>query len=313
VSQGVLPGPEQAARPPVTGLALGGGSARGWAHIGVLKALRDRGIEPDIVAGTSIGALVGAAYVVDYLDDLEAWTRQLRWQDVVSYLDIRLDGGLIAGDRLFDFLRLGITERAVEDCPRAFAAVATDLASGHEVWLRSGPILEAVRASSALPGLFIPVRRGHRWLVDGGLVNPVPVSVCRALGADLVIAVDLNADLLSRHPLTLEDPDPTGEAGAAGGWSERLGELMARLLPGKAASGEELPSILEVMARSLNIMSVRITRSRMAGDPPDVLLTPRLARIGLMEFHRAAEAIDEGAEEVERSDDLAEWLGAPRG
>ncbi|MBU4499706.1 MAG: patatin-like phospholipase family protein, partial [Gammaproteobacteria bacterium] len=184
---------------PRIGLALGGGSARGWAHIGVIRALKDAGIEPDIVCGTSIGALVGAAYVGGELDRLEDWVRSLRPQTVVSFLDFSLNGGLIKGDKLIDFFRSHFVDREICDLARPFGAVATDLRRGREVWLRDGRVTDAVRASIALPGLFTPVLRDGNWLVDGGLVNPVPVSLCRAMDADIVIAVDLNADLLGRH------------------------------------------------------------------------------------------------------------------
>lgn len=296
---------------PRIGLALGSGSARGWAHIGVIRALRAHGIEPDVVAGTSIGALVGAAMVTDALEPFGDWVERLTWREVVGMLDVRFNGGLINGERLLDALESMIPERSIEDCGVPYGAVSTDLASGNEIWLREGSILAAVRASIALPGLFAPAERDGRWLVDGGLVNPVPVSLCRALGAEVVIAVDLNSDLLRRHaipdPLSPVESDvsPSDEEEGGGLWLRQLTRLLGR--QGGKKRDIEWPSILEVVARSLNIMSIRITRSRMAGDPPDVLLSPRLAHIGLMEFHRAKEAIEAGREEVERS--LAELDG----
>ncbi|MDX9767683.1 MAG: patatin-like phospholipase RssA, partial [Ectothiorhodospiraceae bacterium] len=272
---------------PVIGLALGSGSARGWAHIGVIRALEQQGIVPDVVSGTSIGALVGAALATGHLKVLEQWVRGLKWQDVVALMDFRLTGGgLIGGERLMGFLREGISEKRIEDCRKPFGAAATNLSTGNEVWLRHGPILDAVRASIALPGLFTPVQQEGRLLVDGGLVNPVPVSLCRAMGADVVIAVDLNTDIMTRHSM----PKP-GEAHGRQrkeaedeGLVDRLSGLLDRLWPSDEAGEDALPSIVEVMARTVNIMSVRISRSRMAGDPPDVLITPRLARIGLLEF-----------------------------
>ncbi|MFA7095078.1 MAG: patatin-like phospholipase RssA [Gammaproteobacteria bacterium] len=285
------------------GIALGGGSARGWAHIGVLQALRERGIEPDVVCGTSIGALVGAAYVSGYLEKLEHWCKRLQWHHVVSYLDLTLSGGLIKGNRLFDFLQSHFEDRAIEALSRPFAAVATDLETGLEIWLREGSVLNAVRASSALPGIFTPVRYDDRWLVDGGLVNPVPVSLCRALGAEIVIAVDLNADLLERHPLRAAK-DIEGQVAEAAESGERNGLLrqparyLRTMLFGESS---DLPSIFDVIGRSINIMQIRITRSRMAGDPPDIRITPQLAHIALLEFHRAEEAIAEGRRAVERA------------
>ncbi len=279
---------------PRIGLALGSGSARGWAHIGVLRALAEAGVEPDIVCGTSIGALVGAAYAGGELDRLEAWVRELRLQSVVSFLDFSLSGGLIKGERLLDFFRSHFVDREVGALERPFGAVATDLRSGREVWLREGLVSAAVRASIALPGLFTPARHGDTWLVDGGLVNPVPVSLCRAMGADVVIAVDLNADLLGRH---LRRPVEVNVAAAE---SATPHTLLARIQTGASQfalmrpNGSKPPPVLDVLASSINIMQVLITRSRLAGEPADVLVMPLLADVGLMEFHRAAVAIEAG-------------------
>jgi len=288
---------------PRIGLALGGGSARGWAHIGVIRALADAGIEPDIVCGTSIGALVGAAYVDDDLDRLEAWVRSLKLQTVVSFLDFSLNGGLIKGDKLIEFFRSHFVDRDISELPRPFGAVATDLQRGREVWLREGRVSDAVHASIALPGLFTPVRRDGSWLVDGGLVNPVPVSLCRAMGADVVIAVDLNSDLLGRHLKPKSAQTPRKHAPSE---SESLTDVvMARIQSGMSQLGlnqhdeNEPPAMLDVLASSINIMQVLITRSRLAGEPADVLLTPRLAELELMEFHRASVAIEAGRHAVE--------------
>jgi len=289
---------------PLIGLALGGGSARGWAHIGVIRALADAGIEPDIVCGTSIGALVGAAYVDGDLDQLESWVRSLRLQTVVSFLDFSLGSGLIKGDKLIEFFRSHFVDRDIRELARPFGAVATDLQRGREVWLREGRVSDAVHASIALPGLFTPVQRDGSWLVDGGLVNPVPVSLCRAMGADLVIAVDLNADLLGRHlkpkpakaprqRVTAEEPETLTDSVMA-----RIQASMAQLGINHDA-GPQAPAMLDVLATSINIMQVLITRSRLAGEPADVMVTPLLADLGLMEFHRGSAAIDAGRRAVE--------------
>ena len=178
------------------GLALGGGAARGWAHIGVLEVLAANSITPDVVCGCSMGALVGAGYVVGQLDALAAWARSLTWRDVLGLLDPALSGGgLIRGERLLRFLREHYIDIDIADSPIPFGAVATDLATGREVWLRSGPLGDAVHASIAVPGVVGPVPLDGRWLVDGGLVNPVPVSLCRAMGADVVIAVNVNSEM----------------------------------------------------------------------------------------------------------------------
>jgi len=291
-------------KPPLIGLALGGGSARGWAHIGVIRALAEAGIEPDLVCGTSIGALVGAAYVGGELDRLEAWVRSLRLQTVVGFLDFSLGSGLIKGDRLIEFFRNHFVDRDIRELARPFGAVATDLQRGREIWLREGPVTDAVRASIALPGLFTPALYDGNWLVDGGLVNPVPVSLCRAMGADLVIAVDLNADLLGRHLKPKPAKSRLRQRTAAE--PETLTDsVMARIQNGMSQlglnhdSGPKPPAMLDVLASSINIIQVLITRSRLAGEPADVMVTPLLADLGLMEFHRGDVAIDAGRRAVE--------------
>ena len=269
-----------AKRKPRIGIALGAGSARGWAHIGVLAALTRAGIEPEVISGTSIGALVGAVYANDTLPQLEEWVLALTWRKVVSYFDLSFSSGLLKGGKLFDYLRGGLLDKRIEELKRPFGAVATELGSGREVWLREGLVAEAVRASIATPGLFTPQVLEDRLLVDGALVNPVPVSLARAMEAEFVIAVDLSSRSGGSHVKT----------------------------EGKA----KVPGMVEVITASLNIMSVRITRSRMAGEPAEAVIQPRLGNIGLLEYHRAAEAIEAGraaAEEaipaIERG--LQEW------
>lgn len=284
---------------PQLALALGGGAARGWAHVGVIRALAAAGIHPGIVCGTSIGALVGAAYAAGEIDRFERWLTRLTVMDVMGFMDLSLNGGLIKGEKLMDFFKRSFTDRPMRELQCPFGAVATDLHTGAEVWLRDGSTADAVRASMALPGLLTPLRRDSRTLVDGGLVNPVPVSLARAMGAQVVIAVDLNADILGRHLRQSSkdglDPDlsPT-EDSAIGDW---LARLQARFtppwLPSSAVEAPS-PSLFDVVASSINIMQVRITRSRMAGEPPDAVVTPKLARLGLMDFHRGPEAIAAG-------------------
>lgn len=249
------------------GVALGAGSARGWAHIGVLRALGEAGIHPDIVCGTSIGALVGAVYADDDLEALESWVTQLTWRKVAGFFDISLrGGGLIKGEKLIAFMHHNFMDKDIASLARAFGAIATDLRTGREVWLRDGLVSAAVRASMSVPGLFTPCERDGQLLLDGGLVNPVPVSLCRAMGADFVIAVDLSSDIL--------------------GQSARRGASRRR--------GAEPPNLAEVITNSINIMQVHITRSRLAGEPADAVIMPRLAHLGLLEYHRASEAIAEG-------------------
>ncbi|WP_303903373.1 patatin-like phospholipase RssA [Thiohalomonas denitrificans] len=291
---------------PRIALALGSGSARGWAHIGVIRALAEEGIEPDIVCGTSIGAMVGAGYVTDSLDRLEVWARALDWWDIVRFMDVKLAGGFIAGEALIEYFRKHIRDRDMEEAERVFAAVATNLNTGREIWLQTGPILEAVRASMALPGLFNPVKLNGEFLVDGGLVNPVPVSVARALGADLIIAVNLNGNIVGKHlmhPPRLKPEKSRDQSKAV--WDQimqRFNDELRSKLMGGAAPGRapKAPGLFDVLASSINIMQDRITRSRMAGDPPDLLIEPRLAHVGLLEFDRADEVIAIGYDTVKQ-------------
>jgi NTE family protein len=281
------------------GLALGSGSARGWAHIGVIRALEQAGIRPDIVCGTSIGALVGAAYAAGELDRFEQWVLGLGVRDVVGLMDVSLRSGLFKGQRLIDFFRRHFADRPVEELTMPFAAVATALQTGAEIWLRRGSTLDAVRASIALPGLFAPVLRDGMVLVDGGLVNPVPVSLARALGADVVIAVDLGSDILGPH-LRAGPPAEGALAGVVGDWIRKLQDKMGVPVSEQPPDQPAIPTLPEVVASSINIMQVQIARSRMAGEPPDVTVAPRLAHLRLLDFHRAKEAIEEGRSAVER-------------
>jgi NTE family protein len=278
-------------RKPRIGLALGSGSARGWAHVGVIRALERAGISPSIVCGTSIGALVGAAYAAGELDRFEPWVKGLTWQSVMSLLDLTVTGGLIEGGRLVEFFRSQYQDHGIAQLPKAFGCVATELATGREVWLREGSVVDAVRASVALPGLLTPVLQDERLLVDGGLVNPVPVSLCRAMGAEIVIAVDLNWDLIGRRHQAPEDPLAAATPADRG----ILDAIFAKFRPSAGLhQPTEMPSVLDVLTTSLNIMQVRITQSRLAGEPADVMIRPRLSGVVAMDYHRAAVAIAEG-------------------
>lgn len=286
---------------PIIGLALGSGAARGWAHIGVIAALEEEGIRPDVVCGCSIGALVGAAYVSGKITDLGDWVSSLEWHDVVALLDLSFRGGLIRGEKVLAHCAQHFFSDDFKHIDRPFACVATELASGREVWLRDGKLADAVRASIALPGLFSPVERNRRVLVDGGLVNPVPVSLCRALGADIVIAVELGSGLVGRtHGRALAKAIAPAEESLAG----KLLGMLRRDTAGANDVVEGMPSLTDVVASSINIMQMRIARSRLAGEPADVLISPRVAQLDMMEFHRASEAIAEGREAVARVREL---------
>ncbi len=288
------PSPSPLPTPPITllqpqkariALALGGGAARGWAHIGVLRALDEMGIGVSMIAGTSIGALVGGCYLAGKLDELEQFARSLTMRRMAALLDFAIGGGgLVAGLRLTRRMQDHIEGLSVEDLDRRFVAVATEINTGHEVWIDSGALITAIRASYALPVIFEPVRCNNRTLVDGALVNPVPVSVCRAYEEPLVVAVNLHYDLYGRSAVIKHSASV-----------QKIEKQFRREEDKKGASHMGMTS---VMVQAFNIIQDRISRARLAGDPPDLALQPRLGDIGLSEFHRASEAIDRGYEET---------------
>ena len=287
------PPPETRIRKKGIALALGGGAARGWAHIGVLRALEEADVPVGMIAGTSIGALVGGCYLAGKLDELEEFARSLTRRRLLGLLDLNFGGnGLLGGMRLDARLRDHLEGLTFKDLPAPFVCVATEIMTGHEIWLHSGSLITAMRASYALPGVFEPVVSNGRTLVDGALVNPVPVSVCRAYEQRLVIAVNLHYDLFGRaavvkHSAMDQSADNDEEP------VERPETRPMRL------------GITGVMVEAFNIIQDRISRARLAGDPPDLSLFPALSQIGLTEFHRAAEAIELGyAETMHRMADI---------
>jgi len=294
---------------PKIGLALGGGAARGWAHIGVLQVLTEAGYAPDVIAGTSIGAVVGGCFSAGKLPQLAEFATSLTKRRVVGLMDFHIGGaGLISGGRLKRLLERDLTDIRIEALPLRFVAIATELGSGHEIWLTHGPLVEALRASYALPGVFDPVKLGGRWLMDGALVNPVPVTAARALGADIVICVNLNSDLAGRGTTIQShaaDPDPellpeldiqptSRWFGGITGAARRVRGMVGR-------TATDRPGLAGVMVDAFNITQDRISRSRLAGDPPDVMIGPKLARVGLFDFHRAHEAVELGRQAAERA------------
>jgi len=294
-------------RRPVIGLALGGGAARGFAHIGIVRALIAHGIVPNVVVGTSIGAVVGGAYAAGQLDTLEEWARSLQPRNILGYLDIRLNGsGLIGGDKLATQLEAALGQTLIEDLPLKFATVATEVRTGHEIWLTHGRMVDAMRASYALPGIFAPVLVGDRWLVDGALVNPVPVSAARALGAEIVIAANLSSDVFTHsttiysHGASAAVPEVAIEVAPP---KRGFGRLFSaeRTVKREFFGGGGRPGISTVMVDAFNIMQDRITRARLAGDPPDLLISPRVGQIGWFDFHRADDLIAHGTRAAERA------------
>ncbi len=281
---------------PTIGLALGSGASRGWSHIGVVKALSREGIDPDIVCGTSVGAIIGGSFVAGNLEKLEQWVLGSTRTDVLRFFDIKFSqSGFVDTERLNWFLHnyVAAEDQRIENMLKKYAAVSTNLDTGREAWFTEGRLADAVRASMALPGLFPAVRNDHRWLVDGGLVNPVPVSVCRALGADIVIAVNLNSGIIGKRNNETPEAIPTDDRGVLSSIKQQAMEYSNSIFPNHDEK-DEAPGLFHAIANSVNIVQDRITRSRLAGDPADVLLSPQLAHIGMLEFHRAAEAIQEG-------------------
>lgn len=296
--------PDSNIRKPKIGLALGSGLVRGWAHIGAIRALVRNGFKPDIIAGTSVGALAGAAYITDKLDALEDWARTLNRTSIMHYVDPQVSrGGLIGGLKLYRLMREHWGDINIETMGGPdYVAVAADMVTGHEVWIRNGNLIDAMRASFSLPGIFPPMQHQNRLLVDGALVNPVPVSACQALGADMIIAVNLNGDIVGKlrkgnnafptvagfDPL---NPEASPETASVSSLSRKARRLFSR--------EENSPSLFGVMISAMNIIQDRLARSRLAGEPPDVLIAPRIGHIGLMEFERVEELITLGEKAVE--------------
>ncbi len=304
------------ARPSI-GLALGGGAARGFAHIGVMRTLIAHGIVPEVIVGTSIGAVVGGCYAGKQLDSFEQWARGLTFRGVLGYLDISLSGaGLIGGGQLAGRLEAALGKTHIEELPIRFAAIATEIDTGHEIWLTRGRLVDAMRASYALPGIFPPVRIGGRWLVDGALVNPVPVSAARALGARLVIAVNVNSDLFGRGTTIASHGSDESDEQEHDAMENSAGGLRGIFSPQHLLRRQFLgtrgrPNIPTVMVEAFNVMQDRITRARLAGDPPDVSINPKIGPVGWFDFHRAEEAIKLGAEATEKAmDSINEAIAA---
>jgi NTE family protein len=285
------------------GLALGGGAARGWSHIGVMQVLHAAGIIPDVIAGCSIGAVVGGCYAADKLEALETFARSLTKRRVMGLLDFHIAGsGLIGGSRLQRLLEQDLTNQRVETLPIRFCTIATELVTGHEIWLTKGPLVQAMRASYALPGVFDPVLIGGRWLMDGALVNPIPITAARALGADLVICVNLNSEVRARATVIQSyDTDSDEQEIEAALEEPRRWGFFGRQTQQPRPRQPNAPGIATVMVDAFNITQDRITRSRLAGDPPDVMIAPKLSKMGLFEFHRAEECVDLGRQAAERA------------
>jgi len=300
---------------PRIGLALGSGASRGWSHIGILRALLEAGIEPDVVCGTSVGAMVGGSYLAGNLEKLEDWVRRSSRSDVLRFFSFRLANSAFVDIERFNWFLHNFVAAAdvrIEKLRKPYAAVCTDLDSGREVLLRDGLLADAVRASMAMPGLFPAERNQKRWLVDGGLINPVPVTACRALGADLVIAVNLNAEILSKHrtktPTTRKDNNDSIVSNL-----HKQARQYSNLLFGQDDETAKTPGLFSTISNTINIFQDQITRNRLEADPADVLIEPKVGDIGMFEFQRAGDAIAEGETCVHKAmDEIRRRIGACR-
>ncbi len=283
------------------GLALGSGAARGWAHIGVINALEELGIKIDIVAGCSAGSLVGAAYACNKLPEFEEWVRSFGYWDVLKMLDLSWHrGGFLKGNRIFNKVSEILKIENIEECHTKFSAVATNLSDGEEVWLAEGNIRQAIRASCSIPGLFSPVEVGDRWLVDGAVVNPLPVSLARSMGADRVIAVDLQHDVnfFGTDLITHQDGSPIeSESLQSKALRTDIQQHIARLVARRAAAP---PSTLEVMVTSIEVLERGLKNNMLINNPADIIIQPCCPHISILDFHRAKEAIVAGRLAVER-------------
>ncbi len=289
---------------PKIGIALGSGGARGWCHIGALRALAEEGIEPGIVAGCSMGALVGAAYVAGELDALEEWSYTVSWRKVAGFLDVNLaSGGLIEGKRIVAFLNTLKGDALIESFEKPFTAIASDLLTGREIWLDKGSIIDAVRASIALPGIISPMNLNGKWLLDGGMTNPVPVSACRAMGAEIIIAINPNAHNLGPHARAgIVKQGPNESPALSRDFLDKLfdsvpegiRQSLKAITSNFFGSKSGVPGYIDVISTSIDIMTRQILQSRMAGEPPHVTIGPHLSHMSVLEFNRAKEAIEEG-------------------
>ncbi|PWC20763.1 patatin-like phospholipase RssA [Brenneria roseae subsp. roseae] len=286
------------------GLALGSGAAKGWAHIGVINALTELGVRVDIVAGCSVGALVGAAYATHNLAVMERWVSGFGYWDVIRLMDLSWQrGGLLRGDRVFNNVKHLLRTQQIEECAIKFGAVTTNLSTGRELWLTKGDLHQSIRASCSMPGLLSPVWFNGYWLVDGAVVNPIPVSLARAMGADVVIAVDLQQDASLNHQDLLSVKPMAAEGDADIEPNDWRSKIRERLLRGRRHRTKVSPTAMDIMSTSIQILENRLKMTRMAGDPPDVLLRPYCPQIATLDFHRAQEAIDAGRQAVEKKRD----------
>ncbi|WP_243040508.1 patatin-like phospholipase family protein [Dyella sedimenti] len=291
-----LPADTLAIRKPTVALALGSGGAKGLAHIGAIEEIEAQGYEIVAIAGTSMGALIGGIYAMGKLDVYRDWVSALAKMDVLKLVDWTLSGGgLIKGERIIDTLRELIGDAAIEDLPLAFTAVATDLDREREVWLTRGPLFDAIRASIAIPTVFRPHTLSERRLVDGGLLNPVPVTPLIRETADYLFAVSVDGPPENGTP----EEVPATPTDASESYRARIGDFIGRLIPHSADRPRE-PGMLELLTQSMDLMQANLSRLRLAAYEPDLLI--RLPRnvANIYEFYRARELIEQGRLQARR-------------
>ncbi len=287
------------------GLALGGGAALGWSHIGVIHALHRHGIRPDIISGTSMGSVVGACLAADKLEHLEVIARDVSWKSVLSFADIQFGkNGLLGGEKIVRELENQFAEMSIEQLPVPFATLAVDLISGEPHVFTEGSVIDAVRASISLPGIFTPHKHNGMLLVDGGLAETVPISLCRQLGADIVIGVDVVADYRGQAVATgliVEDQDKeisgigiAQKKGIKGVWyglRNRTAKLFRRR--------RREPGLLGIGIASGALIMRQLAKAQQEAHPPELMIEPKVGHIMQIEFHKADELIRIGDDTVE--------------
>ncbi len=292
------------------GLVLGSGASRGWAHIGAIEALLEAEIPIDFIAGCSVGAYVGALYASNSLASLKEFLLRMDGKKIFSYFDVVFPcSGLLNGSkRVQELFTMHTDAQTFADLDIPVVMVATDLNRGKKVILKSGNLIKALRATMSYPGIFEPVRVKDRWLVDGGVVDPVPVGIARAMGADVIIAVDLNSRIVSRakeSPAVIEN---LHSFEAATTKTESRNELVSKMTDFYESIENSLrhktsdflhresapPDIIETVMISVSLMQERITRINLAVDQPDILIQPRLGELKMMNFDQVEHSIEEG-------------------
>jgi len=291
---------------PKLGLVLGSGSSRGWAHIGVIEAFEEQNIEIHMITGASAGSFIAASYAGGGLENIKKFALDMDWKRVLTYLDIAFPrSGFIDSKKVADLIKLYTNIENIEDLKIPVQMVTTDMHSGEQVVLKKGSVTEALRASMAVPGLLTPIQIEDAWLVDGGVVNPLPIDVCRDMGADIVVAVDLNSERKSKKSQMLTSAEQKSKTAVIE--KKRLEVITSWIVrygpAGKAVSTkidqwfsreEPSPHIFEILVSSLNIMQRKIEQMNLETHPPDILIRPRLGDMKFFDYDQAEIAIEEG-------------------